>query len=242
MVFLYVALHKIKMKTMKLIYTILVFSTFLSCEAQTKNSLNATEFENAITKDSVQILDVRTPAEYASGHIKNTLLANWNDAKEFERRIGFIDKNKPVYVYCLAGGRSAAAATKMRSLGYTNVFELTGGMNAWKAANKTVEGASTAKQMTMEEFNGAITSSKTVLVDFGADWCPPCKTMEPVLQSLQKNNASKFTLFKVDGGKDEAVLKAHNVTALPVFIIFKDGKQVWRKDGVATEQEIAAHL
>lgn len=222
--------------------SIFICTTFITCTAQTKNNLSADEFEKAIKKDSVQILDVRTPGEYSSGHIKNTLLANWNDAKEFERRISFIDKAKPVYVYCLAGGRSAAAAAKMRSMGFTNVFELTGGINAWKAADKNLEGVNKAKQMTEEEFNGALASSKTVLVDFGAEWCPPCKTMEPVLESLQKNNPNKFILFKVDGGKDESILKAHNVTALPVFIIFKDGKQVWRKDGVATEKEIAANL
>ena len=42
----------------------------------------------------------------------------------------------------------------------------------------------------------------------------------------------------MDGGKDEDLLKQFSVTALPVFIIFKDGKQVWRKDGTATEKEI----
>lgn len=231
------------MNTLKKILSLLSFVFFLfSCKAQTGTALNADEFEKAVTKDSVQILDVRTPAEYASGHIKNTLLANWNDAKEFERRISFIDKKKPVYVYCLAGGRSAAAAEKMRSAGFAKVYELTGGINAWKAANKNLESANTVKQMTLDEFNGALTSSKTVLVDFGAEWCPPCKTMEPVIASLQKNNAGKFALVKVDGGKDEAVLKTYSVTTLPVFIIFKDGKQVWRKDGVVAEKEIAANL
>ena len=66
--------------------------------------------------------------------------------------------------------------------------------------------------------------------------------MEPILQQLQTNNPDKFTLVKVDGGRDEAILKEYKVTALPVFIIFKEGKIVWRKDGVADEKEIAAHL
>jgi thioredoxin len=212
------------------------------CTAQTKTSLSADEFEKAIAKDSVQILDVRTPGEYASGHIKNTLLANWNDEKEFSRRIGFVDKSKPVYVYCLAGGRSAAAVAKMRNMGYENVYELKGGINAWKAGNKNVEGATTAKQMSIEEFNTAINSSKTVLVDFGAVWCPPCKKMEPVIKSLISNNEGKVKLVKVDGGNDQDILKKYNVTALPVFILFKNGKEVWRKNGVAEEKEIAAQL
>jgi len=232
---------------MKCLFNIIaafIFSfTIFSCSAQTNSALTTSEFESGIsTKDSIQILDVRTPGEYGSGHIKGALLADWNNKEEFKRRVAFIDKNKPVYVYCLAGGRSAAAAEKMRAEGYEAVYELKGGINAWKADNKPLEGKSTAKQMTIDEFNRTINSSKTVLVDFGAEWCPPCKTMEPILKSLQTNNLNKFTLVKVDGGKDEDVLKAYNVTTLPVFIIFKDGKQVWRKDGVAVEKEIAGQL
>ena len=228
---------------LRLCKTVLFSSLLFSCTAQTKTNLTADEFEKEITtKANIQILDVRTPGEFFSGHIKNALLADWNDKKEFDRRIIFVDKNKPVYVYCLAGGRSAAAAAKMRKMGYENVFELTGGTNAWRAANKPLEGMSTEKQMSIEELNATIGGSKIVLVDFGADWCPPCKQMEPVLKDIEHHNKGKFTLLKVDGGRDQDILQAYKVTALPVFIVFKDGKQVWRKDGIATEKELAAQL
>ncbi|MEO5894039.1 MAG: thioredoxin domain-containing protein [Ferruginibacter sp.] len=231
------------MKTFhKLTGAILLLFNFFSSYAQTPTNLTVGEFEKGIAvKDSIQLLDVRTPGEYSAGHLKNALLADWKDETEFNRRIAFIDKQKPVYVYCLAGSRSAAAATKMRGMGY-QVYELAGGINAWKNEDKPVEGRSTEKQMTIDEFNTAVSRSKTVLVDFGAEWCPPCKKMEPVLKSLQDNNPNKFTLVKVDGGKDEDILKKYNVTALPVFILFKDGKQVWRKEGVAEEKEIAGLL
>lgn len=220
--------------------SILFSAIIFSCTAQTKNSLTAEEFEKGITSgENIQILDVRTPGEFFSGHIKNALHADWNDNAEFDRRLAFVDKNKPVYVYCLAGGRSAAAADKMRKLGYRKVYELAGGTNAWLAAKKPLEGAGNEKQMTIEELNATIKGSKTILVDFGASWCPPCKQMEPVLKKLAENNKGKFTLLKVDGGRDQDILQAYKVTALPVFIVFKDGKQVWRKDGIATEQEIA---
>ena len=228
---------------LRLCKTVLFSSLLFSCTAQTKTNLTADEFEKEITtKANIQILDVRTPGEFFSGHIKNALLADWNDKKEFDRRIIFVDKSKPVYVYCLAGGRSAAAAAKMRKMGYENVFELTGGTNAWRAANKPLEGMSTEKQMSIEELNATIGGSKIVLVDFGADWCPPCKQMEPVLKDIEQHNKGKFTLLKVDGGRDQDILQAYKVTALPVFIIFKDGKQVWRKDGIATEKELANQL
>ncbi|HMU10965.1 MAG TPA: thioredoxin domain-containing protein [Ferruginibacter sp.] len=215
----------------------------LSCLAQPKTSLTADQFEKEITgNENIQVLDVRTPGEFFSGHIKNALLADWTDAKEFERRVAFIDKNKPLYVYCLSGGRSAAAAAKLRKLGYENVYELKGGTNAWKAAGKPLEGSSNEKQLSIDEFNKAINSAKTVLVDFGAAWCPPCLKMEPVLKNLEANNPGKFTLVKVDGGRDQDILQQYKVTALPVFIIFKDGKPVWRKDGMADEKELAEQV
>jgi rhodanese-related sulfurtransferase len=232
------------MKFLISVFGTLLFSAIIfSCTAQTKTSLTADEFEKDITtKKNIQILDVRTPGEFFAGHIKNAMLADWNNKTEFERRIAFVDKNKPVYVYCLAGGRSAAAADKMRKAGYTNVYELSGGTNAWRAASKPLDGAGTEKQMTIEAFNTSINAHKTVLVDFGASWCPPCIQMEPVLTNLVENNKGKFTLVKVDGGRDQNVLQTYKVIVLPVFIVFKDGKQVWRKDGIATEKEIAEQL
>ena len=61
-------------------------------------------------------------------------------------------------------------------------------------------------------------------------------------KNLTENNKEKFTLVKVDGGRDQDILQAYKVTALPVFIIFKDGKEVWRRDGITTEKEIAEQL
>lgn len=229
--------------TNNFLLSVLFSLMFFSCVSQTKTRLTAKEFEIAISsKDSVQLLDVRTPGEYNTGHIANALLADWNDKDEFNRRVAFIDKSKPVYVYCLAGGRSAAAADKLRSMGYANVYELMGGTNEWKAANKTLEGKKQVPQMSLSAFDNTVKGSKTVLVDFGAEWCPPCRKMEPVLASLEKNQGGKYTLLKVDGGNDEDIMRQYKVTALPVFIIFKNGKETWRKEGVTTEAEIASHL
>ncbi|HNN72508.1 MAG TPA: thioredoxin domain-containing protein, partial [Ferruginibacter sp.] len=146
------------------------------------------------------------------------------------------------FVYCLSGGRSAAAAARLRKMGYENVYELRGGTNAWRAAGKPLEGAGDAQQMSVDDFYKAVNSAPVVLVDFGATWCPPCRMMEPVLKSLETNNPGKYTLLKVDGGRDQALLQQFKVTALPVFIVFKDGKQVWRKDGVVEEKELAGQI
>jgi thioredoxin-like negative regulator of GroEL len=66
--------------------------------------------------------------------------------------------------------------------------------------------------------------------------------MEPVLNDIQKKYSNRLVILKVDGNKDFDLMKQFNVTALPVLIIFKNGKQVWRRDGVATEEEMTEQL
>jgi rhodanese-related sulfurtransferase len=104
---------------------IAVLFLLVSCSsgAQTGKELSTDQFEKDLQQGGVQLLDVRTASEYRNGHIKNALQANWNDEKEFADRTTSLDKQKPVYVYCLSGPRSSAAAQWLRAKGY-QVLEL----------------------------------------------------------------------------------------------------------------------
>src|SRR5688572_23018744 len=92
---------------------------FASCtEAQKKADLSATTFSQRTKEQAnITILDVRTPREYAGGHLKNSLNIDW-EGDAFEKGIAQIDKQKPVYIYCHSGRRSAAAANEMRKMGF----------------------------------------------------------------------------------------------------------------------------
>jgi rhodanese-related sulfurtransferase len=210
--------------------------------AQEVKQLTADEFEKAVQTANIQVLDVRTAGEYQTGHLKHALLADWNNTEQFKDRTQHLDKTKPLYVYCLSGGRSAAAAKWLQEQGYANVYSLKGGINAWKQGNKMVEGMANIKQMSMDEYKALIKGEDTYLVDFGAEWCPPCKKMEPVLETLKKEVGSKFKMVRVDGGIHTNVMKELNVEALPVFIIYKKGKEVWRKQGVTAIEEFKTNL
>lgn len=229
------------MKSLLSFFLSLLLATSVDAQAGQKE-LDPTGFANAIAAPNVQVLDVRTAAEFRSGHIKNALQADWNDKKQFADRTQYLDKTRPLYVYCLSGGRSAAAAEWLRKNGYPNVYELKGGILQWKNQHQPLEGKSTTAQMTLDNYQSLVKSHAVVLVDFGAEWCPPCKKMEPVLNALHKESGSKYHFLKVDGGNDVEVMKANNVEALPVFIIYKNGKEVWRKQGLVSKEELQKNL
>lgn len=228
---------------MKRLLSLLLLSALLvSCQSQAQDGLAAAEFEKRIQAGESQLLDVRTAGEFQSGHLKNSLQADWLNNKEFAERTKYLDKSKPLLVYCASGIRSAAAAKYLLEQGFTNVQNLKGGLTAWKLEGKTVEQPGGTTQMTLDAYKTLTVSADIVLVDFGAEWCPPCKKMEPVLNQLQKELAGQFKLVRVDGGMDVDVMKAQQVESLPVFIIYKNGKETWRKQGVVELSELKEKL
>jgi len=217
-------------------------SLFAACNTQAQQTnLSIADFEKGIGQNNIQILDVRTPGEYQSGHLKNSFLADWNNEKEFEERVKALDKSRPVYTYCLSGARSNAATVWLRQNGFT-AYNLAGGINAWKRADKPVEQALAVKQITRKEYMAQIPADKTVLVDFSAVWYPPCKKMAPLLDSLVKTNGSQFVLVKIDGGEQTEISKELKVDGFPTFIIYKEGKEVWRKQGIIAAKDFIVHF
>lgn len=210
---------------------LLVVIGTLQLQAQS-GVLAPAQFQQQITSGQPQLLDVRTAGEYKQGHLSNALQADWTNAAEFAERVKYLDKNKPLLVYCASGGRSGQAAEWLVKQGFSKVDNLSGGMIAWKQAGLPVVADENTRQMTGDEYARLIRSAGVVLVDFGAEWCPPCKKMEPVLAALQKELPGKYTLVKVDGGRDTEMMKANGVSALPVFIVYKNGKETYRVQGV----------
>jgi rhodanese-related sulfurtransferase len=85
-----------------------------------------------------QLIDVRTPGEFAGGYIKGAININYQ-GDSFEAEIARLDKNRPTLVYCQAGGRSSEACEYMGKQGFKEIYDLQGGMNGWDHANKPVE-------------------------------------------------------------------------------------------------------
>ncbi|MBS1919355.1 MAG: thioredoxin family protein [Bacteroidetes bacterium] len=94
----------------------------------------------------------------------------------------------------------------------------------------------------MNTLEAYIKSDKPLIVDFSADWCQPCKLMEPVLREVKEKVGDRALVIKMDIDKCPECVSSYNIRAVPTLIIFKDGEILWRKSGVVPAHEILQQL
>ena len=91
----------------------------------------ASEFSTAMKTPGTVVLDVRTPAEFATGHLPQAQNIDF-EASDFATRIAALDKNTTYAIYCRSGNRSGAAMEQMAAANFTHVYDLAGGIGAWQ--------------------------------------------------------------------------------------------------------------
>lgn len=210
----------------------------------TQMLLSATEFAAKIEElPDAAIIDVRTPDEFSKGHLINALNYDWN-GNDFEKQMTALDKSKPVFVYCLSGGRSSSATSKMRSEGFKTVYELAGGIMKWRGANlpEATDNANTSNGMTKQQYDALLNSDKLVLIDFYADWCGPCKKMKPYLEEISKDMADKVVVIRINADDNQVLCKELKIDALPVLQLFKNKILTWTNTGYIEKADVLKQL
>lgn len=209
---------------------------------KSESSLPAIEFSKKLgqTKD-VQLVDVRTPGEFRNGHLKNAMNIDWS-ADDFNEKSKALDKSKPVFVYCMSGPRSMAAAAKLKEMGFKNVYEMQGGMMKWRNASLPEVKVSHSAGMSLAQYNEMLKSSTPVLVDFYAEWCAPCKKMEPYLKKMAAEMPEKVKIIRIKADENTELCKELNVSALPVLKLYKNDIVVWDNLGFVTEEEVKKQI
>lgn len=232
----------------KITIVLVAILSLVSCQQASKDgqkeSLNASEFSKKISEtQDAKIIDVRTPEEFEKGHLINALNYDWN-GNNFDTEISSLDKSKPVFVYCLSGGRSGSAASKMRSDGFKEVYELEGGIIKWRAENlqETTDNKIIPVGYTMEDFQKLIQSDKLVLVDFYADWCEPCLKMKPFLEEIALEQKDKLSIIRINADDNQALLKSLNIEGLPELQLYQNNNKKWSHNGYISKEELVKQL
>lgn len=99
--------------------------------------VGVTDFATAVGQPGVVVLDVRTPAEFAAGHLEGAVNIDV-ESSDFAAKVGELDKGTTYAVYCRSGNRSRVATQAMQQMGFTSLYDLDGGINDWAAAGQPV--------------------------------------------------------------------------------------------------------
>lgn len=229
---------------MKNIFPILITLLFISSFGfgQMQN-VNAIQFNQLIQSGEGVILDVRTPREYDRGHIESSTLISISD-REFVNKISLLQKDKPIYIYCLTGSRSRSAGNYMAKIGFTKVYNLERGILEWQRYSlpitvSTQAVASNSKVYSNDSFNQLLKSKELVLVDFHAVWCAPCKKMSPIIEQLKNDFDGDVKIEKIDVEANRKIAQNHQIESIPGFVLFKNGNKVWTHTGIISHTDLA---
>lgn len=218
---------------------ILIFTT--ASFAQNATNLSVDNFYTAVNNNKrIQLIDVRTPGEFNSGHLINAENIDFLDRK-FSEEINTLDKNKATYIYCKSGNRSGKAMAAMMNAGFKKVYNLETGYMGWAAAEFATSNTALSDNqptgLSMADFNKLVASNKTVLVDFTATWCGPCRILKPRIKDLEKKNKSVKVIY-LDVDKNKELANALAVRSIPLIHVYKNGKLAEESVGVISSNEL----
>lgn len=228
----------------KILLVILVTFQLISCQKENSKAIETLESQDYLEKlnetEKPQLIDVRTPDEFAIEHLENSENIDWNST-DFVFNAEKLDKSKPVFVYCKVGGRSNQAANKLSELGFQKIYNLDGGIMKW-SGKKTSANYSERIGITATDYETLIQSDKKVLVNFYAEWCGPCKKMAPYILKMQKEFKGKISIVRLDADANKSLIDEMKIDGLPVIIIYEDGKEMWRNQGYLSEEDLRKEL
>jgi thioredoxin len=221
-------------------YSFLILFLALGVNASFAQVLDVESFSSKIAETpQALLLDVRTSGEFGGGHLPKATNIDFR-SEGFAKEIDKLDKNKPVLIYCLSGGRSAQAAELMRAKGF-QVTELKGGYLKWTTKMMPLEGVPTVKHdaaWSLADFEKLAKENDAVVVDFYAKWCAPCLKMMPMVDKLAGDYTGKVTVIKVEADGNQAILQASGVDEIPSFLVFRKGKLVQKTSGFREEPKL----
>jgi len=231
------------MKYLHVFFSVIAF-VILSCNGQNSKKTQTIPAETFAKKiDSTpeaQIIDVRTPEEFASDHIENSKNINWLDPS-FVTEVQKLDKTKPVFVYCKVGGRSDKAVSKLEELGFTTIYQLEGGIMKWDAAGLS-KPSDKIIGISNSDYAKLLNSDKKVLIDFYADWCAPCKKMTPYLLKMQKELGDKVIIIRLNADENKTLISELKIDALPSLLLYEKKSLKWKHSGFISEEDLKKQL
>ena len=223
----YLKIFKNSIIAIAYLFTIAGFS-----QNQNESALPLDSFSAKIeSQKNPQIIDARGSDEFAINHINGAV--NFNlETKNYTEYVSRLDKSKPVFIYSIGAGRSAQLAKELLKNGFSEVNVLQGGIAAWIGGGKPFYFNSKSR-LSLAEYNKIIADNNTVLVDIGSQYCGACKKVKPVLETIRTEYGTNLKIVEIDlEDNPQVIADLKTVKVFPTLILYKNGKIVFKKDGL----------
>lgn len=223
-----------------LVLTVFV-SPFVAAQQQPEK-LTLAQFEEKL-RNAVepQILDVRSPQEYAENHLQGAVNFYVPDDESFERSVASLRRDRPVFVYSINNGRSSTVSSKLIAAGFKEVYPLPGGLAHWiGAGHPIISLASNTPGLSRPEFDKLVAAHDVVLVEVGSRHCGGCKKLAPIVEEVSHQQGVKVINIELYDNRDLA--RSLNIESVPTLILYKRNDSIWRKSGAITKNEIVDAL
>lgn len=211
---------------------ILLFTVAGFSQNKSSNTVSLDVFYSKIQSEKKpQIIDARGPEEFALNHINGAI--NFNlESKDYAAQVAKLDKSKPVFTYSIGAGRSVWLADDLLKKGFKEAYSLEGGIANWIGNGKPFYANSKSK-LTLAEYKKIIAENKDVLVDIGSIYCGACKKVKPVLETIKAQYGSNLKIVEIDlEDSPQVIADLKTVKVFPTLILYKDGKIVFKKEGL----------
>ena len=179
-----------------------------------------------------QIIDARSPEEFALNHIEGSVNFNLQTVN-YASDVAKLDQSKPVFIYSIGTGRSSALAKELLQNGFSEVHDLEGGIAAWIGGGKPFY-TNLKSKLSLEEYQKAIADNNIVLVDIGSRYCGACKKVKPVLETIRTQYGTNLKIIEIDLEESPQVIAdLKTVNVFPTLILYQKGKIVFKKEGLS---------
>ncbi|MCF8372417.1 MAG: hypothetical protein K9H64_12385 [Bacteroidales bacterium] len=216
---------------------------FSACgQERSFKQLNSIEFSKAIENSEEIVLDVRTPKEFKSGHIKNAQQLNFYE-RNFGQKLLMLPKDNAIYLYCLTGSRSENAASFLVQNGYKKVYNLQRGIMDWNLKNlpviKDADAVSDVEnKYDMAQYQELLRTEQLLFIDFYAPWCAPCRSMMPMIDSLKVEYKNDIKIVKINVDASKNLVKQLQIAGVPYLAFFKNGEMIYSKNATLEKEEL----
>ncbi|WP_294961913.1 thioredoxin domain-containing protein [uncultured Flavobacterium sp.] len=223
-----------KNKILKTSITAIVFFWTVAAFSQNEihSSLSLDSFYSKIkSQKNPQIVDARTPEEFALNHIEGAV--NFNlQSENYAQSVAKLDKSKPVFIYSIGAGRSVALEKELLKNGFSEAYSLEGGIANWIGNGKPFY-SNLKSKLSLAEFNTIIAKNKTVLVDIGSKYCGACKKVKPLLETIRSEYGSNLKIVEIElEDSPQVIADLKTVKVFPTLILYQNGKIVFKKEGI----------